>query len=65
MQLIMECKYKEDEVVYERIRPNQKLIVKGNVGKIYYCKVQEDPNRKELVYFERELMSDPNIADKK
>ena len=30
---------------------------------IYFCKVQEDPERKELVYFERELVEDPVLEE--
>lgn len=58
-----EYKYKEGEIVYDRIRPSQKLIVSGHNGKIYYCKIEEAPHRKELTYFERELKSD--LIDKK
>lgn len=52
----MENKFKEGEVVIERIRPSQKLMVKKYVSKLYYCKAMEDPSRKELVFYERELM---------
>ena len=55
----MENKYKKDEVVYERIRPALKLVIRRYVDRIYYCMVQENPTRKELVYFERELMANP------
>ncbi len=50
--------YKVGETVYARIHPSQKLIVRRYVAKIYYCKVLSDPSLRELVYFERELMSD-------
>jgi hypothetical protein len=46
----MENKYKEGEEVY--------LIVRRYVDRIYYCKIKKDLKLKELVYFERELMSD-------
>lgn len=59
---IMENKYKEGEVVFERIRPNQKLVVKRFTHNMYYCKVQENPNRKDLVYLERELTSISSVA---
>jgi hypothetical protein len=54
---IMEIKFKEGDEVYERIRPDQKLIVSRFFGGVYYCKVVENPQRKELIYAERELMS--------
>lgn len=53
----MEPKFKQGEIVYERVRPAQKLVVRSHMGQIYYCKAEEHPNSKELVYFERELMS--------
>lgn len=48
-------KFKAGEIVYERIRPTQKLIVGSCINNLYYCKLKEFPKRKELVYFEREL----------
>lgn len=54
----MENKYKEGEEVYAKENPSLKLIVRRYVTRIYYCKIKEDPTRKELVYFERELLSD-------
>jgi len=53
----MENTYKKGEVVFERIRLNQKLIVEHFTDNIYYCKAQENSNRKDLVYLERELTS--------
>lgn len=50
-------KYKVGDIVLERIRPAQKLIVSYYKNKIYYCKAQEHQHRKELVYFERDIMS--------
>ena len=54
----MENKYKVGKVVLERIRPGQKLVVSHYFDKLYYCKAQENSTRKELVYFERDLMAD-------
>lgn len=51
----MENKFKEGQVVYARIAPSQALVIRRYVHRIYYCKIQEDPTLKELVYFEREL----------
>lgn len=53
----MSTKYHEGDEVYERIRPGQKLIVTRYQHGIYYCKRIENKSRKELIYFERELMS--------
>ena len=53
----MENKYKAGEVVFERIFPDKKLIVSRYSDKLYYCRTFENLKRKELVYFERELMA--------
>ncbi len=52
----MENKFKEGEVVRAKENINQNLIVRRYVDRIYYCKIQEDPNHKDLAYFERELL---------
>ena len=54
----MKKKYKDGEEVYAKVNPSQKLIIRRYVDRIYYCKIKKDPTLKELVYFERELMSD-------
>ena len=53
----MENKYKHGEIVRERIRPSLKLTVSRYVNGIYYCLIHERDSKKELVYFERELIS--------
>jgi hypothetical protein len=53
----MNTKFKEGEVVFERVRPQQKLIISRFVNNLYYCKTEEDRNQKELTYFERDLIS--------
>ena len=52
----MENKFKVGEVVRAKINPNQNLIVKRYVDRVYFCKIQENPTHKDLVYFERELL---------
>lgn len=52
----MENIYKVGQEVYAKVDPSLKLIIRRYVDRIYYCKIKEDLNRKELVYFERELM---------
>ena len=52
----MENTYKAGQIVSERVRPNQQLIVNRCNHNMYYCKVAENPKRKELVYLERDLM---------
>jgi hypothetical protein len=53
----MENKYKAGETVLERIFPAKKLIVNRYADRLYYCRAHESFKRKELVYFERELMA--------
>jgi len=52
-------KFKEGEVVYDKMRPDQKLVVKRFVSNVYYCAIPDEANRKDLVFFERELISIP------
>lgn len=52
---IAENKYKEGDVVIANADPTQKLVIQRSTDRVYYCKVQADPEAKELVYFEREL----------
>lgn len=58
----MENKFQEREVVYGANEPNLKLVIRRYVDRIYYCKVQDDPEQKERVYFERELSYEPGTA---
>jgi len=58
-------KYKEGEDVIEKIHPSKKLIIIRYADGIYYCRVPETPNRKELVFFEWELMADPHLPQRK
>lgn len=54
----MENKFKEGEEVYAKVNPALKLIIRRRFDTLYYCKIKKDSTLKELVYFERELMSD-------
>ena len=58
----MENKFKEGEVVFAKINPELKLVIRRYLDKIYYCNVQDDPAQKERVYIERELMDRPVSA---
>ena len=50
-------KFKEGEVVCAKIEPGRKLLITRYLDNIYYCQLQQDPLRKGLVYFERELLA--------
>jgi hypothetical protein len=58
----MENKYKNGEVVFERIRPAQKLVIRSYANNVYSCMPHEDGSKKELVYFERELMTNSAVG---
>ena len=54
----MENIFPKGSVVYAKENPTLALVVRRYVGRIYYCTIQANPShRKELVYFERELMT--------
>lgn len=55
-------KYNAGDIVYAKVDPSLKLIIRRYVDQVYYCKVFEDTERRELVYFERELVEDPMLA---
>ncbi len=51
-----ESKFKPGDMVYAKINPDVKLIVRLYYRRIYYCTFAKDPNKKEVVFFERELL---------
>lgn len=53
-----ESKFVAGDIVYAKVDPTLKLIVRRYVDRIYYCKIMEQPDKKELVYFERELITE-------
>lgn len=57
-------KYEDGEVVFERIRPTQKLVISSFSNGLYYCKILEGRVRKAFVYFERELGSTTTATEK-
>jgi hypothetical protein len=50
-------RYKEGETVCAKANPLVELVIRRYVDRIYYCKIKADPDHKELVYFDRELIS--------
>ena len=57
-------KYNAQDVVAAKKNPELKLVIRRYIDQVYYCKVQDDPEAKELVYFERELVDDPELIAK-
>ena len=51
--------FSEGQEVYAKIDPDQKLVVRRYLDRIYYCRVLDKPDHKDLVYFEREIEACP------
>ena len=49
-------KFKEGDPVFANANPDEKLLVRRYLDRIYYCRT-ESPSPKDVVYFERELTS--------
>jgi hypothetical protein len=52
---MMENKFGEGTTVYALAHPNDKLIVRRYIKRIYYCTAPDDPEQKDLVLYEREI----------
>ena len=50
-------KYKIGTAVFAKSIPTEALIIKRIVANTYYCKLADNSDPDELVYFESELMS--------
>lgn len=50
-------KYGIGTTVFAKAIPDEELIVRRFVAKIYYCRLTDNSDDNDLVYFERELMS--------
>ncbi|MDI9340942.1 MAG: hypothetical protein QM534_10275 [Sediminibacterium sp.] len=57
----MENKFKVGAYVYAINNPAIKLIIRRYVDKIYYCRIDNSPESKDLVYFEREITDNENL----
>lgn len=57
-------KYMPGDVVCAKVKPPLKLKIRRYVDQVYYCKLLDDPEAKELVYFERELVEDQKLIAK-
>ncbi len=55
-RVVQESKFKPGDTVYAKVNSKVKLIVRLYYRQIYYCKSAEDPEKKEVVFFERELL---------
>jgi hypothetical protein len=53
--------YKEGEIVFAKVDPKKRLVVAAYKDRIYYCSSEDEPEKKNLAYFERELVG--NFAE--
>lgn len=49
-------KYTPGEIVFSKKNPSEKLMVRRYVSRVYYCQFPDNPDRKEVVLFEREIV---------
>lgn len=52
----LDNKFKEGEIVYAKECPTIPLIIRRYIHRVYYCRIVDDPEDDELVYYERELV---------
>jgi len=55
--IALKNRFEDGDVVFERIRPSQKLIISSFANGLYYCKLLGCRVKRTFVYFERELGS--------
>lgn len=60
-RIFVQNKYNAGDVVYAKVNPNLKLVIRRYIDQLYFCKIQQEPEGKELIYFERELVEDPHL----
>ena len=56
--------YNPGDTVYAIVNPDLKLVIRKYYAQVYYCRIAESPEKKELVYFERELIKNPALVNK-
>jgi len=49
-------KYHPGAIVYAKVNPHVKLVVRRYVSRVYYCQSLAFPERNELALFEREIL---------
>ncbi|WPR75811.1 hypothetical protein [Algoriphagus sp. NG3] len=53
-------KFKAGQTVFAKVAPEVKLIIRRYYKRIYYCKFADDPQKKELALFGREIIDHGN-----
>lgn len=56
--------YEAGDIVFAKEDPVQTLVIRRYYKQIYYCAIQDDPDTRELVYFERELIENKELLAK-
>lgn len=56
MNIPEESDFKIGQLVFAKVAPKVKLIIRKYYAKIYYCPFVDDPEKKELALFEREII---------
>ena len=57
-------KYNEGDIISATVNPSLKLIIRRYIDQVYYCRMLDDPEGKELVYYEREIVEDSILEAK-
>lgn len=52
-------KYPSGTFIYAKANPGVKMVIDAYKQRIYYCSVAGQPEKKQLAFFERELMTPP------
>ncbi len=58
----LQNKYNVGDIVYAKASPDRALVIRRYVDRVYYCKIRQYPEEKELVYFDRELVPNAKLA---
>lgn len=52
------------DVVHAKANPSLTLMVRRYVDRVYYCTICDQPDSKELVYYDRELIDAPSLTER-
>lgn len=61
-RLIKDNRYEEGSIISAKANPEVKLLIIKYLQRIYYCVEVNHPEQKQLVYFERELVSPTQLS---
>ncbi|MEQ8474420.1 MAG: hypothetical protein RIC35_24700 [Marinoscillum sp.] len=56
-------KFEAGDTVFAKVNPTQKLIIRRYIDQVYYCRIPDKPDARELVYYERELVESTQHTD--